>query len=207
MDAAEHTTTSMPEQSTIWRSPSLRIAVLTMLYVLVMANWLLEVVRFSSARANAGALFLAQALPLIALGIGIRSLTGRRRWMVVAGVGPMVVTAALCTALLGLGWAFGLVGNEAAFERMSVLETPKGTVAVYRTNGGATTSYGIVLRHEAQLAPGVLLVRRLDHIYPASSARLSALDDDTVQVALDERDGILSAPVRRTYHLRWLVVV
>ena len=190
-----------------WRSPVLWLLVFVGLYAIAMLNWQLEVVRLTSAAGNTLVLLASQILPFVALGIGIHGLRGRRRWVAVFGVLPLVTAAATLGALMGLAWSIGFIGDDAAFARISATRAPAGTVVVYRTNGGATTAYGVVLRQEVELFPGVLLVRRLDRIYPAVSAKIAVIADDTVEVRMDEDDGILGDPIDRTYRLRRLVYI
>jgi hypothetical protein len=172
-----------------------------------MANWQLEIVRLTSTFANAVILLLAQALPCVALVIALRQIKGRRRWAVTVGLAPVVLASLAFGALLCFGLLVAGVGDKAAFERIKVVRAETGTVAVYRTNGGATTNFGIILRQEAVIFPGVLLVRRLDHFYPASDASVEVIGPDQVRVKLGEEDGILSDPFTRVYRLRRLVLV
>jgi hypothetical protein len=53
-------------------------------------------------------------------------------------------------------------GHDLSFDQFS--DSPwKGTaVRLYRTNFGATTAYGVVIRQERTVFPGIMLVRTLD---------------------------------------------
>jgi hypothetical protein len=172
-----------------------------------MTNWQLEALRLTSAFGNALVLLVAQVLPCIALVMALRHMKGRRRWTVAAGLAPVVLASLVLGGLLCLGLLIGVVGDDAAFERIKTVQAEAGTVAIYRTIGGATTNYGIVLRQEAKIFPGILLVRRLDHFYPASGASVEVIGIDQIRVTLGENDGILSAPFTRVYRLRRLVLV
>lgn len=44
--------------------------------------------------------------------------------------------------------------------------------AIYRTNEGATSSFGIAVRREAKVLPGLLQVKRVCECYPAHDVQL-----------------------------------
>jgi hypothetical protein len=46
----------------------------------------------------------------------------------------------------------------------------------YRTNGGAATAFGVDIRQERRLIPGVLLVRRLDYFYPCYKLDVTSME-------------------------------
>ena len=48
--------------------------------------------------------------------------------------------------------------RDNGFERIHQIQND---ISVYRTNGGATTAYGIVVRQERLLLPGLLMVKVL----------------------------------------------
>jgi hypothetical protein len=63
------------------------------------------------------------------------------------------------------------------------LPTQRGSVVVYRTDGGATT-FGIVVRQQCTSVPGVLVVRELENRYPAREARVEQLDSALVRIMI-----------------------
>jgi hypothetical protein len=82
------------------------------------------------------------------------------------------------------------------------LPTPRGSVVVYRTDGGATTSFGIVVRLQCTLIPGVLVVRELENRYPALEGRVEQLDSAKVRIIIPSyRDDGTPPPVDRTVDL------
>jgi hypothetical protein len=92
-------------------------------------------------------------------------------------------------------------GHYLSFDRFA--ETPwKGSnVRFYRTNGGATTDFGVVIRQERTLFSGVLLVRRVDDFYPCYS--LDAISTDYGITITDKRSDCRSFPdQRREYRLK-----
>ncbi len=75
-------------------------------------------------------------------------------------------------------------GRDLSFERFAETRWKGSEVRFYRTNGGATTDFGVVIRQERNLIPGVVLVRRLDDFYPCFS-----LDAASTDVGIAISDG------------------
>jgi hypothetical protein len=68
-------------------------------------------------------------------------------------------------------------GDDMSFRRVAELPWNGTFVRLYLTDGGATTDYGIVVRHERAIAPGVVLVRNLDDFYHCASLDLEGTRD------------------------------
>ncbi len=106
------------------------------------------------------------------------------RWwskaIVVASALPLMIYAFVFL----LGSAISVLayqnGHDLSFEHFG--ETPwRGSyVRFYRTNGGATTDYGVVIRHETTLLPGILIVRNVDSWYHCFSLNGTASKDGIV---------------------------
>ena len=159
-------------------------------YLAVLANLRYPVLRFSWPLANIAFFTAAQILPVAAIGSSLRHLAG---WRLISFL--VVITPA---ALLGLGLAFaGFMcaasvasdGADRSFERQESVATPKGEVVAYRTNGGATTSFGIVVRQECLLLPGLMVVRQLGGEYPAEKAVLLWSGGGTVRATFAAYPG------------------
>ncbi len=172
-------------------------------YLATWLNLLWPVLRLTHAAAND----LAFAASLLVLPFGLLSTApnaweGARRGLAVAlSVAllllsiPVSLGVSACSALSGYPRA------DRSFEKLHQIVTNSGVVAAYRTNGGATTSFGMVVRQECQVVPGLLVVHTLATEYPAADA-IVRLDGTTVTVtfpAYGER-----APERqaRTYLVR-----
>jgi hypothetical protein len=67
-------------------------------------------------------------------------------------------------------------GRDLSFDRFAETCQKGSEVRFYRTNGGATTDFGIVIRQERSLIPGVVLVRSLDAFYPCYSLGAASTD-------------------------------
>ncbi len=97
---------------------------------------------------------------------------------------PFVLFTAL-VACLGL-----LVGGArsvlVSLEPVRTLGLPDGgSMVAYRTNGGATTDFGVVVRQERQLLPGVRLVRTaLEEDHADDVTDLATAGLGTVRVTL-----------------------
>ena len=93
-------------------------------------------------------------------------------------------------------------GCSEAFLLTSEVQVLGTRVRAYQTNGGATTDFGLVVRQERDLVPGLLLVRNLFGQYHARGGRLEPVGHD--QVRIYPRVDAVEAP-GPTVHLRELV--
>ena len=59
-----------------------------------------------------------------------------------------------------------------SFEKIRQDVINDGKYAIYRTNGGAMNSFGIVVRREVKVLPGLLQVKRICECYPAADVQL-----------------------------------
>jgi len=63
-----------------------------------------------------------------------------------------------------------------SFERIAETHWKGSDIRFYRKNGGATTDFGVVIRQEKTVFPGVLLVREVDDLYPCYSLDATSTD-------------------------------
>ncbi|WP_426059749.1 hypothetical protein [Hymenobacter sp. B1770] len=144
---------------------------LLLLGVLLLAvlNWKWPFLRFTNHWTNDVFAVLVAALPVLLLvGLIGRITKAFNRWVAWPLTGVLVVVAVPFMAILVFKFtilAFELIAHpphandqDGGFEQVAQLDEH---MAVYRTNGGATTAYGIVVRQERPLVPGVLLVRNV----------------------------------------------
>jgi hypothetical protein len=158
-------------------------------FVLAVANWRVPVLRFAWQPANLATFMLAMLLPAVPVVVAIR----RARW----GVASALSLAAFLGAILAVGAGVLCVdalwnGTDPSFE--PVREVPAGPYAlrVYRTNGGATTSFGAIVRQERTLVLGLRLVRNVYTAYPAEDARIAGAGPN--RWGFDGRDPITLRP-------------
>jgi len=111
----------------------------------------------------------------------------RRRWQ------RILVSSlfGLLAALYALGLMLSLVagGPITGYETLDTLELPNSSVVAYRTNGGATTDFGIRIVQQIRIVPGIVLARELHHGYHEHEASLEAAGPDAVLVTIDGREA------------------
>ena len=61
---------------------------------------------------------------------------------------------------------------DLSFEKMRQDVINDEKYAIYRTNGGVLTSFGIVVRREGKVLPGLLQVKQICERYPADDVQL-----------------------------------
>lgn len=159
-------------------------------YLAVLLNLGFPLLRFSWSLANIAFFGAAQFLPFLAIESAVQHLAGWRR--------AVLVTLSAPLALLSIGLAAGSCtcvacvatdGADYSFEKRESVGTSHGRVVAYRTNGGATTSFGIVIRQECNLLPGLLVVRRLGGEYPASEAQFEWSGGSSVRATFPSYEG------------------
>lgn len=139
--------------------------------------WSPTVPRFNYGPLNyIFSIFLAAMLPatLWLLMLVIRSLW--LRWIV--GIASLLVflPAALFSFVALIQLTTGVTaGRDTSFEQTQEIKGEHGTFRLYRTNGGAMTSFGLVLRRERQLLPGIKIVTIVRSFYPAAEASLDLI--------------------------------
>lgn len=87
--------------------------------------------------------------------------SGRKRLIWALWLLPVLLLASF-TALICVSRLIFPVG----IERVQSVRLGLTTLNAYQTNGGATTSYGMIVRQELQILPGILIVRQLADEYP-----------------------------------------
>jgi hypothetical protein len=176
----------MPQNSQHAR-PLVPVACLAavMLFIVTLSS-LSTVPRFESPSLNYGTVIvLAVAIPclLFWLGISLRSIAWR--WIVglLAFVLSLPITLFTIFALMELR-QITEDGIDDGFLQISQLQGAHSALVLYRTNGGATTSFGIVLRRERLLIPGLKLVTVLHASYPAYDATLELLPSGSTRLTV-----------------------
>lgn len=166
---------------------SRNLVVLFALYLLVVYNMARPFVRTTIPSLN---YFLFAGLILITLGLLILELFRRRgtiRWVGLVLTLPFAVLSIIY--VLGSLACGSMViddgGIDYSFERITIEPVGDGTNIVgYRTNGGATTDFGMVIRHEWEPVPGLLIVRDLFDKYHANGVDVVFEDSSYVDLSL-----------------------
>ena len=98
-----------------------------------------------------------------------------------------ILSLLLCIPLAAQSWILGFLlittvsldtGRNAMFDPIAESEWKGSVVRLYRTNfGGATTAFGVVIRQERAIIPGVLLVRPLNDFYRCYALDLTSTEE------------------------------
>ena len=160
-----------------------RLVTTLALFLACWLNWRYPVFRFTSPALDQ-AFFVAFMFLLAAA--AVFAIAVRPSWVGWPMAAVLAVPAAGASllallALPGVAETFAS-GRNTAFEPIHLIRTSRGDVRAYRTNGGATTSFGIVVRQERVLFPGLKVVRDIYHAYPAYDVPIEMLPDGQVMV-------------------------
>ncbi|MEA2165094.1 MAG: hypothetical protein QOK37_3221 [Thermoanaerobaculia bacterium] len=176
-------------------------------FVLVLANWSHPVVRLEPAWINPPALLTAFTLPWLATVSLMKAVrTAWDRVLMVCVLLPFTLYTLTCGPFIGMEAVDSLRDrSNPGFEFVRSEAVFPGRISLYRTNGGATTSFGIAVRHELRIVPGVVLVRELEGFYPAFDGTVAVLSPNRVRVTVPGYEGQRPDPETREYRLRRFV--
>jgi hypothetical protein len=114
------------------------------------------------------------------------SFTGATRWISL-GVISFVCAAWLFFPILFIYLDIQTIlknGYDPSFEKVEEQELNGRKYRLYRINGGATTSYGLVLRAESEPKFGMVFIRTLTWKDPAHDAKLEQLPDGRARLTI-----------------------
>jgi hypothetical protein len=178
------------------RNSLVRALVLFVATAAFLWQWWNPFVRFASPAANNAVGFvIVLALPWWATVEFARV----GRWWGTAIAALTLLPLLLYSLLVLLASA---MSGDGGFERFSEIEWRGSKIALYLTNGGATTDFGVVLRQEKVVFPGVRAVRNIDYLYPCHTLRVDAAGSG-ITVSSGEYCPALPGP--RSYRLRRFV--
>jgi hypothetical protein len=137
-------------------------------------NWMHPVLRFTDPLANRVALLLLLLIPWLGVWLIWSYLGVWRRAVFVGALLPFLAYNTFCAGLVGIfDLPFALVSpSSLGFDPVDRVAFPHSAAVLYLTDCGATCSWGLELRHELQILPGLLLVRDVAGWYPAHKAVL-----------------------------------
>jgi hypothetical protein len=166
--------TENAERTVDWRRLS-HIVVLLLVFALAWLNWRYPVVRFAWQPLNYVVFILALLMPAGAVVVAARL---RPRWLgwplatafTLPALGALILVLFASMLLLDT-----LKTGDPSFTFVRNLSTLNYDLRIYRTNGGATTAFGAVVRQEITLLPGLRLVRDVYNAYPAEDVRVDVL--------------------------------
>jgi hypothetical protein len=76
-------------------------------------------------------------------------------------------------------------GSDPSFEPVAELSATRQDYRLYRTNGGATNAFGLVLRKEIAVLPGLRVVSRVYESYPAAEGSLDRTSGTTGRLTIE----------------------
>lgn len=168
---------------------------MVIVYVLLVANWRLGHLRLTSPTGNSLILMAGLLLPADAAAL----LLPLRRPGKVAGFILLLLVSLVSLPLLALIALLVLpdelpkdVDASCEFVRRVARDGPP--IRVYQTNGGAMTSFGIIVQQERTLLPGVIWVTRLSGKYPAEDVTVTVLDRHHIRCTYPPYDNSHAAP-------------
>ena len=161
-------------------------ALIVMESVLV-ANWSPPLVRFTIPALNDLTFLLALAIPWVVFGIGLRMPWRTMRVLSGVGLALLAIGAVLALPVAVLGGVFD--EYDSGWTPIQAMTMPRYRLVLYRTDCGAACDFGLVLRQEWHLAPGLLRLRAVADWYPAYAGEVQLLGRDSVRVMVQPMPG------------------
>ena len=158
---------------------------------LVLLNWRSPILRLEPAYLNNVAFAATCLSPWLAVYLvgGFRNAAAR------IALRTIFLWAGVVLLPLAIG---SLIGGGRG--HLGTINTGRHIVKLYETNCGAPCSFGVAVRQERRLIPGVLLVRDLHGFYPAAAPTYTVINPDSIRVDVPAYGG--SDPARsRAYRL------
>jgi hypothetical protein len=151
------------------------------IHVLLLLNWRYGSLRFTAPALNYSTMIVgllcSWSLVVVVLRLPVRSV-GK---LLMAPLPSLWAAGCSLFALFATFWVLPVVvdGVDRSFEPIGVYDLGRQRLVAYRTNGGATTSFGIVVRQELPIIPGVMLARRVYAVYPGRDVSISRIAERT----------------------------
>jgi hypothetical protein len=134
---------------------------------------------------------LTFASPVFALVAAFRLKHRLLRIVCSAVLTPITVASALlCFALIAVMMLWvpdvTLHNIDYSFERLREVPIGEEHFIVFRTNGGATTDFGIVVRREEMVLPGLFRINNVCEWYPAADVQIARISGEIVRCEFPE---------------------
>ena len=162
------------------RPPRIALAVfLTSVAVLIALLSCDTTPRFEAEALNyASAIALAIVIPASLTRMAAKSSAKPLHWTAGIAIALVWVPFGLFALFASIGLDEVLAdGLDTGFEPVAELQGTGVRYRFYLTDGGATTAYGLVLRRERPVVPGMMLIDVLHSDYPAHDATMVRLAD------------------------------
>ncbi|MGL4612875.1 MAG: hypothetical protein ACRCVV_03050 [Shewanella sp.] len=169
-------------------------SIIALISVLNMIDMPVEL-RFEKVEYNyVFAMALCVALPL---SIFFMTCLLKERWKMYVGVGFSILLALpsfLTYYVASVDYEdIRNEGVDASFEKIDEVAVGDSVIRLYRTNGGATTSFGLVARRETKLIQGINVVEVLFSKYKASEGTMKLIDEFSIELKIQpysENEGV-----------------
>ena len=158
---------------------------LTALYALIVFNAWDPTLLLPGAWANYVFFGIAQLIPLALAALAISTGVWWARILRVIALLPVLALSLVFATCATVGGRLTLArGSDPSFMKLETVSLDTGRLSIYRTDGGATTSIGIVVRQECRFLPGILRVRKVWGAYPADEVDAKVLDGQRVRFSV-----------------------
>jgi len=151
--------------------------------VLGYSNWWWGNIRTTDAAANYAFMSLVFLSPLALMLFVWRLFPRSPAFLTIAIILPWAVWCGflgLCSSATTV--AVVVNGFDASYAYLHSVRRTNDRLALYRTNGGATTDWGVVVRQEEFILPGVVRVKRVHDYYHCYEAEITQLDEQRIRV-------------------------
>ncbi|MDI3501057.1 MAG: hypothetical protein PWP22_828 [Thermoanaerobacter sp.] len=154
--------------------------VLIVIYVLWVINYFYPVLRFKFSLLNYIFALCVQMIPIVLL---INGFLFKHKickilnsiFFAALSLLSMAIEIVILIGIFTLSW-------KSAFKPIHDVKFTSYSVVAYRTNGGATTSYGIVVIQEKEIIKGILLVKNLYSKYPMYDVEMNKIGDNQIEI-------------------------
>ncbi len=164
--------------------PKIQLICIVALPLFILNSFAASAVRFESALVNYGFAFALLLLtPLLGL---VAAFNLKELWTKVTIA--LVWAAVFCLLtlpmfLIGINFIDIVTkGIDPSFEFLKEATNQNHRVRFYRTNGGATTAYGIVARVESKILPGLVWTKKIYSEYRQENVDFEWLDEHTIKI-------------------------
>ena len=154
-----------------------------LLAVTAVLNVWFPIIRCESQIADYCVAIVVLTLPIVIAGFAF---SAKPKWLgitvAVLGIamGPLLFVGILYSGLSLVSMA--IAGKSEHMEQTDELWQGSTRVRAFVTNGGATVDYGITVRQERHIFPGILLVRVLMHAQHTHGGKLETIRPGLVRV-------------------------
>ena len=142
--------------------------------------------RFENTKYNY--LFTSILCILLPSLIFISSFTFSKKLKVIGIISSLILSIPCAVTFLFTSNSFKQIhtkGIDLSFEKIKEIELNDSKYRLYRTNGGATTSFGLVLRKETLLIKGINIVEVMFYKYKASESSLTLINEQAIELRIE----------------------